>query len=122
MTERPRSTTGDPTSHPNRSAGGRRAPHPAQGARIAAAGFGTAATLVLVGAMSMEESTGSGVPAPEVTSSVIIVPPQGVASGSTSVSTPPVVLRSEPSTRVVAGGPTAAPQPLRADATTSGSR
>jgi hypothetical protein len=104
-----------------RNPGGRRAPHPAQGARIAAAGFGTAATLVLVGAMSMDESARSGLPTPDATSSVIILPPRGAAS-TTGGSTPPVVLRSEPSTRVVSGGPTAAPQPLRVDATTSGSR
>jgi hypothetical protein len=100
--------------------GPRRAPHPAQGARIAAAGFGTAATLTLVGVMSMGGNPPADPSSQTSTASVVVLPAQAQTTPS-AAAVPPVHLGVEPSTGAVVGG---SPTPLRVspDATTAGSR
>jgi hypothetical protein len=117
MTEAPKPETSGARS---RRGTARRAPHPAQGARIAAAGFGTAATLTLVGVMSMAETAPADPSSQSGTASVVVVPEQAQAAPS-ATGVPPVHLDVEPSTRAVVGG---SPTPLRVspDASTAGSR
>jgi hypothetical protein len=118
MTEAPKPETPGARS---RRGTARRAPHPAQGARIAAAGFGTAATLTLVGVMAVAESETADPSSQSGTASVVVLPEQTQAAPSAAAGVPPVHLDVEPSTRAVVGG---SPTPLRVspDASTAGSR
>jgi hypothetical protein len=84
------------------------------------AGFGTAATLTLVGVMALESTEDPQATTQEATPNVVVMPSQA-AVGAEGVTAPPVQLDAQPSTRVQIGN---SPTPLRVapDASTSGSR
>lgn len=80
-----------------------RQPHPAQGARIAAAGLGTAATLGLVGAMALGEDV-SGAASATAATAVAVGAPAAVSQAPAPaevVTAPPVHLHAQPNTRLV---------------------